>query len=105
MSNPFLEFDLSFNLGTHSCLSAVALRLFPYHIRVAVADTTLPAGGGIDGTSPIFCRAGSFFDGNFAVLHREKNIWGAEADVFDPERWEHFRPKSNECGPRACDGR
>lgn len=94
-------------------LSALALRLypvFPYHIRVAMADTTLPTGGGVDGTSPIFCRAGSLFDGNFAVLQRDKNIWGADADVFDPERWEHFRPKANEFmpfggGPRACAGR
>ena len=84
--------------------------VFPYHIRIALADTTLPTGGGPDGKSPIFCRKGSLFDGNFAVLHRQKSIWGLDADEFDPDRWETFRPKPVEFmpfggGPRACAGR
>ena len=84
--------------------------VFPYHLRVALEDTTLPTGGGPDGSKPIFCRKGSLFDGNFAVLHRRKDIWGADADEFKPERWESFRPKPVEFmpfggGPRACAGR
>ncbi|MCJ1323990.1 hypothetical protein MMC10_000652 [Thelotrema lepadinum] len=84
--------------------------VFPYHLRVALADTTIPAGGGADGKQPVFCPAGSLFDGNFAVLHRQQSIWGADAEVFRPERWDEFRPKQSEFmpfggGPRACAGR
>lgn len=84
--------------------------VFPYHLRVAIEHTSLPTGGGANGTSPIFCRKGSLFDGNFVVLHRQVSIWGEDAEVFDPERWNRFKPKTNEfmpfgAGPRACVGR
>ena len=84
--------------------------MFPYHIRIAHADTTLPVGGGPDGKSPIFVAKNSLFDANFAVLHRQHQIWGPDADDFNPDRWETFKPKPWEFapfggGPRACVGR
>lgn len=91
----------------------LALRLypvFPYHLREAFSDCILPTGGGADGKSPIYVQAGSFFDANFAVLHRRKDIWGLAADDFKPERWDSIKPKAWEFapfggGPRACVGR
>ena len=78
--------------------------------RVALTDTTLPVGGGPDGRSPIYVRAGTMFDTAFYVLHRLPSIWGSNALEFDPERWNHFKPGAWEYvpfggGPRGCVGR
>jgi cytochrome P450 len=94
-------------------LPTPALRLypvFPYHIRVALADTTLPKGGGPDGQSPIYVQAGALFNASFIVLHRLPFIWGPDAHDFNPDRWDSFKPKTWEFspfggGPRACVGR
>ena len=77
--------------------------------HAALADTTLRVGGGPDGTSPIYCLAGTFFDVCSYVLHRLPSIWGHDADVFNPDRWNTFKPKTWEYqlvggGPRACAG-
>jgi cytochrome P450 len=93
--------------------NTIALRLypvFPYHIRQAFSDCILPTGGSNDSKSPIFVKAGTLFDANFAVLHRRPEIWGADAEEFRPERWDSFRPKAWEYvpfggGTRACVGR
>ena len=75
---------------------------------MALRDTVLPTGGGSDGTAPIFAPAGTMFDTCFATLHRDKGIWGQDADVFRPERWSgQWRPSSSEfvpfgAGPRQC---
>lgn len=43
-------------------------------------------------------------------LHRNPNIVGEDADVWDPSRWERWQPKSGQflpfnMGPRICLGR
>ena len=81
----------------------LALRLypvFPQNNRVALKDTVLPAGGGPDGTAPVFAPAGTLFDTCFSTLHRDKKIWGPDADNFRPSRWDGgFTPSPFEFMP------
>ena len=70
----------------------------------------LPVGGGPDGSSPIFCPAGTIYDASYFALHREPSIWGLDAEHFNPDRWETFKPRTWEYqpfggGPRSCAGR
>lgn len=68
-----------------------SLRLYPVvpiNARYANKDTTLPRGGGKDGSSPIFIPKGSSCDFSVHVMHRRKDIWGPDADEFKPERWD-----------------
>lgn len=68
-----------------------ALRLYPVvplNGRYANKDTTLPRGGGKDGKSPIFISKGTMCDYSVHVMHHRKDIWGADAEDFRPERWE-----------------
>ena len=93
--------------------AAIALRLypvFPQMNRVALSDTKLPVGGGIDGNSPIYVPAGTKFDTSFRTLHRLPSVWGDDAEVFKPKRWDTHRPGPWEYlpfggGPRGCAGR
>lgn len=68
------------------------LRLYPVvpiNARYANKDTTIPRGGGKDGNSPIFVPKGSTVEYGVHVMHRRKDLWGADADEFRPERWEN----------------
>ena len=79
--------------------------------RVALVDTVLPLGGGLNGKSPVFAPAGTGFDVSWYNLHRLKSVWGEDADEFRPDRWkENFNPGPAEfmpfgIGPRSCLGR
>ncbi|OJK00234.1 hypothetical protein ASPACDRAFT_28378 [Aspergillus aculeatus ATCC 16872] len=88
-----------------------ALRLHPvvpFNARYANKDTTLPCGGGKDGKSPVFVPKGTTCDYGVYVMHRRKDLWGADADAFRPERWEgrkvgwEYLPFNG--GPRICIG-
>ncbi len=89
------------------------LRVFPVlpvNGRQAVRDTTLPTGGGPDGKSPVFVRAGQSVFYSVHAMHRRKDLWGEDADEFKPERWEKglkpgwtYLPFNG--GPRVCIGR
>ena len=80
--------------------------------RTANKDTILPRGGGSDGTAPILVRKGEVVVFSQYVNARRKNIFGADADDFRPERWEEhdnanpygwaYFPFNG--GPRACLG-
>ena len=77
--------------------------------RIALHDTTLPVGGGVDGQSPIFIRKGDIFSISFYTLQRRKDIFGADAEEFRPERWGSERPAHwaylpFSGGPRICIG-
>lgn len=66
------------------------LRLYPTvpsNVRTAVKDTTLPRGGGPDESSPIFIPKGANVLYHVYGMHRNKDIWGPDADIFRPERW------------------
>lgn len=80
----------------------------PATTREAAKDTTLPSGGGSNGTSPIFVPKGTTIVLNFFALHHRADLWGTDVDVFRPERWEErkidwtFIPFGG--GPRKCAG-
>ena len=80
----------------------------PFNSRHAVCDTTLPSGGGPDGTAPVFLPKGSEVNFSSHVLHRRHDIWGPDADEFVPARWEKKKPGWSYVpfngGPRVCIG-
>lgn len=83
--------------------------VIPLNERVAVRDTTLPRGGGPDGSQPIFIPKGrQILIATYAMQHRV-DIWGEDVEEFKPERWEdrkvgwEFIPFG--AGPRSCLGR
>ncbi|KAK2616900.1 hypothetical protein QQS21_000278 [Conoideocrella luteorostrata] len=85
------------------------LRMYPpvpLNTRVAKRDTVLPRGGGKDGMSPIFIRAGQLIVYQVFSMHRREDIWGSDAHQFCPERWEKARPTFEylpfNAGQRIC---
>jgi cytochrome P450 len=87
------------------------LRLFPsvpLNTRQAIRDTSIPVGGGPNGLSPVFVRKGQEVTYSVYAMQRRKDIWGIDADQFDPDRW--YGRKANweylpfNGGPRICLG-
>ncbi|KIV96329.1 hypothetical protein PV10_00210 [Exophiala mesophila] len=87
------------------------LRLYPtvpINSRRAVRDTTIPRGGGPDGTAPLYIKEGQEVNYVVHIMHHRKDIWGPDADEFNPERWVgrkvgwEFLPFNG--GPRICLG-
>lgn len=90
------------------------LRLYPpvpLNNREATQTTILPTGGGPDGDSPMLVRKGELVVFSSYVNSRKKNIYGPDAYMFRPERWEGdelkkigwaYFPFSG--GPRQCLG-
>lgn len=87
------------------------LRLYPsvpINSRRANCDTTIPYGGGPDGQSPVFVPEGTQVDYIVHVMHRSPQLWGPDANVFNPDRWTgrkvgwEFLPFNG--GPRICLG-
>lgn len=81
------------------------------NIRIARRTTCLPKGGGPDGESPVLISKGVGVAFSAYHMHRSKEIYGADADEFRPERWEGpelknigfaFMPFHG--GPRLCLG-
>jgi len=91
------------------------LRLYPsvpVNTREATRLTTLPVGGGPDGTSPIVVRLGEGVGYCVYAMHRRKDIYDEDADDFRLERWEGDALKDVgwgylpfNAGPRLCLGR
>lgn len=82
--------------------------LVPENLRRAVRNTTLPQGGGPDGKSPTYVRAGQEVAYNVHMMHRRRDLWGLDANDFRPERWETHKPGWEYLpfngGPRICLG-
>lgn len=90
------------------------LRLYPTvpnNFRYAIKDTTLPRGGGSDGSLPIFIPKGELILYSIYTTHRHPRTWGPDAQEFKPSRWNNikqsdltwsFLPFNG--GPRICLG-
>lgn len=87
------------------------LRLYPVvpvDGRRALRDTTLPTGGGPDGTAPVYVQKDEQVDYSVYIMHRRKDLWGPDADEFKPSRWNgrksgwEYLPFNG--GPRICIG-
>ncbi|KAI4122338.1 MAG: hypothetical protein LQ338_005877 [Usnochroma carphineum] len=77
--------------------------------RIALRDTVLPTGGGTDGMSPVFVKKGSIAVTSFYALHRLPDLFGTDAHLFRPERWQTLKPVHWSYlpfsgGPRLCIG-
>lgn len=99
-------------LGKITDVAASALRLYPIFPllgRVALDNTTLPAGGGPDQDKPIFVPKGSTVTMAYYALHRNAEVFGADVESFRPGRWDSVKPGQWEFlgfggGNRACLG-
>ncbi|CAI6334577.1 unnamed protein product [Periconia digitata] len=94
------------------------LRLYPvvpYNVRVSLQDTTLPVGGGPDGTQPVAIPKGTPVGYSTLVMQRRADIYPPSSSGFPPpedfvpERWQTWTPKSwtyipFNGGPRICIG-
>ncbi|KAK6854201.1 cytochrome P450 alkane hydroxylase [Apiospora arundinis] len=107
------EYDTLRNLKQLRNLFNECLRLWPpvpLNSREANVDTVLPRGGGTDGRSPIFVKAGQSVNYHVYSMHRLPSIFGEDAHVFRPDRWDDpkLRPGWGYIpfngGPRICPG-
>ncbi|KAL3476590.1 cytochrome P450 [Aspergillus californicus] len=88
------------------------LRLYPpttSNARIANKDTTLPNGGGADGSSPIFVPKGGIVHFSTWARHRQGTDFGEDPESFYPGRWQHLSPDVPgflpfNKGPRICPG-
>ena len=94
------------------------LRLYPavpFNMRFALTDTTLPRGGGSDGTQPIGIPKLTSIGYSALLLQRSPQVYADQDDgfpdplTFAPERFERWTPKSwtyipFNGGPRICVG-
>ena len=95
------------------------LRLYPsvpVNSRTAIRTTMLPVGGGPDLKSPVLVANGEGVAYSVYSMHRRPDLYGMDAELFRPERWEDELPMNNDPvnakwgylpfngGPRICLG-
>lgn len=64
----------------------------PANSRRPIRDTFLPTGGGPNGDKPVYVPKGTEMSYSVYSMHRDKSIYGEDAEEFRPERWETLRP-------------
>lgn len=94
------------------------LRLYPvvpFNVRLALKDTTLPRGGGADGTQPIAILKDTAIAYSTLVMQRRGDLYPSTSDAFPdpalycPDRWFSWQPRPWQYipfngGPRICIG-
>ncbi|KAI1539866.1 CypX Cytochrome P450 [Pyrenophora tritici-repentis] len=95
------------------------LRLYPsvpVNIRTASETTVLPTGGGPTQTDPVLIPKGSLVAFSLYSMHRRPDLYGMDAELFRPERWDEDMPLKHsptnlkwsylpfQSGPRRCLG-
>ncbi|EOA85965.1 uncharacterized protein SETTUDRAFT_39981 [Exserohilum turcica Et28A] len=95
------------------------LRLYPsvpVNTRTATRTTVLPIGGGPDRKSPVLIPKGSAVSFSVYCMHRRPDLYGMDAELFRPERWDEEMPMNSNPtnakwgflpfhgGPRTCLG-
>ncbi|KAI1828079.1 cytochrome P450 [Xylaria intraflava] len=94
------------------------LRLYPilpFNVRLALKDTTLPNGGGPDGTQPIAILKDTRVAYSTLAMQRRADLYPPVSDefpdplVFCPDRWFVWQPRAWQYipfngGPRICIG-
>ncbi|KAI1378065.1 cytochrome P450 monooxygenase [Hypoxylon crocopeplum] len=88
----------------------------PLISRTALRDTMIPTGGGPDGKSPIAIPKGMSVLYSAYCIQRRPDIYGMDAEMFRPERWDEEPLRSCDAthrgwtflpfggGPRTCLG-
>ncbi|KAH6716445.1 cytochrome P450 alkane hydroxylase [Leptodontidium sp. MPI-SDFR-AT-0119] len=100
-------------------LTCSALRLYPsvpVNTRTTVRTTILPTGGGPDRKSPVLVPKGTAVAYSVYTMHRRPDLYGIDAELFRPERWDEDMPLNHDetnakwgylpfnGGPRICLG-
>ncbi|OAA55657.1 cytochrome P450 monooxygenase CYP584Q1 [Cordyceps fumosorosea ARSEF 2679] len=105
------SYDQLRNLKLAQYMVNETLRLYPpvfQNGRRAERDTILPTGGGADGTAPVFVPKGTGVLFSVWTMHRRADLYGPDAETFDPDRWATPRPGWEYVpfggGPRICLG-
>lgn len=94
------------------------LRLYPgvpINLRMSLSDTTLPTGGGSDGSQSIGILKGTIIVYSALYMQRRADLYptpspdSPDVQTYSPERWENWTPKSWNYipfngGPRICIG-
>ncbi|KAJ4396877.1 hypothetical protein N0V93_001099 [Gnomoniopsis smithogilvyi] len=94
------------------------LRLYPvvpFNVRFSLRDTTLPRGGGPDGSQPVAVLKDTPMGYSTLIMQRREDLYPAPSATFapvlefSPERWETWQPKPWQYvpfngGPRICIG-
>jgi len=71
------------------------LRLYPsvpVNDRKANQTTFLPTGGGPDQTAPVLIPKGATVAYSVYAMHRRPDLYGMDAELFRPERWDEDMP-------------
>ncbi|PMD38396.1 cytochrome P450 alkane hydroxylase-like protein [Hyaloscypha variabilis F] len=63
--------------------------------KTCVSPCILPHGGGSTGRDPILLQSGDQVRISFVELHTDPEIWGDDARVFRPERWDGLKQSWN----------
>ena len=83
---------------------------------MATRTTVLPTGGGPDRTSPVLIPKGSAVAFSVYAMQRRPDLYGMDAELFQPERWDEEMPLQQDAtnakwgylpfhgGPRTCLG-
>ncbi|KAH8170137.1 cytochrome p450 domain-containing protein [Sarocladium implicatum] len=98
------------------CCLNETLRLYPQlpvNVRFATKTTLLPRGGGPDGKAPLLVKKGVGIGWSTYHMHRREEIYGSDARVFRPSRWEDGKLAQEvgygfldfHGGPRVCLGK